>query len=342
MDVRLSPEQVALRDSVAQVADHLGPGTVGRLDDAERVLKLDAAVAATGWRDLRAAAEDGHPWASGVEVAVVAEQLGRRLAEAAFLGPTLAADLRRRADAPPSTETETVVLAAGLDRLATVDDLPGGVAVDGRGATGALALRPTPAGHELVRVPVAVAPATTDLTRPPATIVGPVETDVVGTRALSDDDLAAWTALGLATTSADLVGTMTGAVDLSVDHAAAGSSTGGQSARSRPSSTSSPTPSSPPRGRAASPATRPGPSMRSPRPTRWPPRRRPRRTAPAPPARCARPPSRSTAASATPGSAWPTCTCGGPCSPPTCSAAPAPTSAASSPTTGSEPDRGLR
>lgn len=219
MDVRLSPEQSALRDSVAQVADRLGPGTVGRLDEAERVLKLDAAVAATGWRDLRAAAEDGHPWASGVEVAVVAEQLGRRLAEAAFLGPTLAADLRRRAGADPAAGVETVVLTAGLERLAEVDDLPRGVAIDGRGATGALALRPTPTGQEVVRVAVEPVAATTDLTRPPATVVRPVEVEVVGTHPIADDDLAAWTALGLATTSADLVGTMAGAVELAVDHA---------------------------------------------------------------------------------------------------------------------------
>jgi hypothetical protein len=80
MDVRLSPEQVALRDSAAQVADRLGPHAVGELDDPERAGKLDAAITASGWRELRTATDDGAPWASGVEVALVAEELGRGLA----------------------------------------------------------------------------------------------------------------------------------------------------------------------------------------------------------------------------------------------------------------------
>ena len=121
MDVRLSSEQRALRDAAAQVVDRLGPRAVGRLDDAERVAKLDAAVAASGWRELRTATDDGTPWASGVEVAIVAEQLGRGLADAAFLGPTLAADLRRRAGAPPAAAAETVVLDAGLAAMAVAD-----------------------------------------------------------------------------------------------------------------------------------------------------------------------------------------------------------------------------
>ena len=65
MDVRLSPEQQALRDSAARIVDQLGPRAVGQLDDPERVAKLEAAVAAAGWRELRAAAADGAPWASG-------------------------------------------------------------------------------------------------------------------------------------------------------------------------------------------------------------------------------------------------------------------------------------
>ena len=44
--------------------------------DAIRVDKLDAAVE-SGWRELRTADDDGDPWASGVEVAIVAEELAR-------------------------------------------------------------------------------------------------------------------------------------------------------------------------------------------------------------------------------------------------------------------------
>ena len=69
MDVRLSPEQQALRDSAARIVDRLGPHAVGELDDAERAAKLDAAVAASGWRELRTATDEGAPLASGVEAA---------------------------------------------------------------------------------------------------------------------------------------------------------------------------------------------------------------------------------------------------------------------------------
>lgn len=224
MDVRLSAEQTALRESVARVVDRLGPGTVGGLDDTERVLKLDAAVASTGWRDLRTAADDGQPWATAVEVALIAEGLAEGLAETAFLGPTLAADLRRRAGLDPAPEAETVALSATLSAPAVlcVEGDAGAspadaIAIDGRGATHALALATTEGGHRLVRVPVEPVAATTDLTRPPAVATGPAE--LLGGDVLSDDDLAAWTALGLATTCADLVGAMAGTVDLAVEYA---------------------------------------------------------------------------------------------------------------------------
>src|SRR5205823_3920420 len=65
------------------------------------------------------------------------------------------------------------------------------------------------------------------------------------------------------------------------------------------------------RDRAASRCTRRGPSTHLLLPTRWRRARWRRRTAPGPRARWARRRSRCTAASATRGSAWPTCTCGG-------------------------------
>src|SRR3954464_1027689 len=100
MDVRLSPEQQALRDSAVRVVDRLGPRTVADLDDTERAAKLDAAVDGAGWRELRTATEAGAPWSSAVEPSIVAEELARGLADTAFVGPTLAADLRRACRAP--------------------------------------------------------------------------------------------------------------------------------------------------------------------------------------------------------------------------------------------------
>jgi hypothetical protein len=171
VDVRFSPEQRALRDSAAQVVDRLGPHAVRELDDAERAGKLDAAVAASGWRELRAATDDGAPWASGVEVAVVAEELGRGLADAAFLGPTLAGELRRLAGAPPVASPETVALAPDLAALACrPHGTPAGdlVAVDAQGSASALVLVPAAGGHILAQVALRSGAGGVDLTRSPS------------------------------------------------------------------------------------------------------------------------------------------------------------------------------
>src|SRR5246500_1421651 len=89
MDVRLTREQRQLRDAAAKLADDLGPGSGSGLPDESRIARLEKAVDATGWRSLRS---DG---ASGVEVAIVAEEFGRGLVDAPFLGPVLADDLAR-------------------------------------------------------------------------------------------------------------------------------------------------------------------------------------------------------------------------------------------------------
>jgi alkylation response protein AidB-like acyl-CoA dehydrogenase len=228
MDVRLSTEQQALRDSVAQVVEKLAPTAVGQLDDLERVDKLDAAVASSGWRELRASEDGGAPLASGVEVAIVAEELGRGLVDAPFLGPTLAAELRRLAGAPSAAADETVLLAPGLIDLARVPDgtpPAGSVAIDARGAGTALAL----SNDGTTLVEVALLPGRgepeddgLDLTRRTGVVDPSIPVALVDQgRPLSADDLVAWTALGLAVTCADLVGTMRGAVELSCEYAAA-------------------------------------------------------------------------------------------------------------------------
>jgi alkylation response protein AidB-like acyl-CoA dehydrogenase len=207
MDVRLSPEQEALRDSVVQVVARLGPKTVADLDDRQRRAKLDAAVAAAGWRELRTATDGGRPWASAVEAAIVAEELARGLADAAFVGPTLAAELRRSIGAAPATANETVALRGDLGA-------PGGdLAVDADGAVVALVLR----GDAVAEAAVASPIEPMDLTRPSAS-VGPARARI---GELSADARSRWTALGLALTSADLVGAMRGAVALAVDYAKA-------------------------------------------------------------------------------------------------------------------------
>ena len=220
MDVRLSPEQVALRDSAAQVVDRLGPATVARLDDAERAGKLDGAVAAAGWRELRTATGDGNPWATAVEVAVIAEELGRGLADAAFLGPTLAADLRRLAGAPTATANETVALGQSLSRLAETDEDVDATAVDAHGASSALLLLADDGDGRLGVITLGSAISGADLTRPVARQDGERMTALDGqTRVLDADDMARWQSLGLAAACADLVGTMRGALTLATEYA---------------------------------------------------------------------------------------------------------------------------
>ena len=89
MDVRLTSEQQQLRDAAAKLADDLGPGSVADLDDEIRRARLEKTVEATGWRCLRT------DEASGVEVAIVAEEFARGLVDVPFTGPVLADDLHR-------------------------------------------------------------------------------------------------------------------------------------------------------------------------------------------------------------------------------------------------------
>jgi alkylation response protein AidB-like acyl-CoA dehydrogenase len=214
VDVRLSPEQRALRDSAVQLVDNLGPATVAGLEDEERRAKLGAAVDAAGWRELRTASDDGSPWASAVEVAIVAEALAYGAADCGFLGPTLAADLRRRVGATGAAEQETIGLTSDLRALG--DGSPATLALDAGSAGTALVLD----ASRIAAVELAPAQVRTDLTRPMAAPARDATPSAVSDGALSHDGLTAWTALGLATTCADLVGTMRGALDLATAYAA--------------------------------------------------------------------------------------------------------------------------
>jgi alkylation response protein AidB-like acyl-CoA dehydrogenase len=230
MDVRYSPEQNALRDSVVQVVGSLGVTAVGLLDDAERRAKLDAAVVAAGWRELRTADDHGRPWASGVEVAIVAEELARGCADVSFLGPTLAAELRRLAGAPAATTAETVVLTTDLARVlarqthAGADDRRArnrgmGLAVDAAGAVSGLVLLEDGDEWTLGSVVLDDASMTTDLTRAIALVADDADVAPIG-GTLDGDALDRVLALGLATTAAELVGSMQGNVDLAGGYAA--------------------------------------------------------------------------------------------------------------------------
>jgi hypothetical protein len=189
MDVRLTAEQQQLRDAAAKLSDDLGPGSVQDLADHGRISKLDKQIQQTGWRSLRS---DG---ASGVEVAVVAEEFGRGLVDAPFLGPVLADDLARQVGDDGSGSTIAV----------------NGHVIDARGYRRALTLD----GTTVSAVDVGVARDAVDLTRAAADVNGTAT--AVGD--LDSDAVQRWLALALATTSADLVGTARGAHTLACDYA---------------------------------------------------------------------------------------------------------------------------
>jgi hypothetical protein len=205
MDARLTAEQQQLRDAAAKLADDLGPGSVQDLSDENRIARLDKTIAATGWRSLRS---DG---ASGVEVAIVAEEFARGLVDTAFIGPALADDLGRQVEAGSDVAGQAapgsdVAGQAAPATIAVDDEAP-----DARGFQRALTL----SGNLVQAVDLGAPRPGVDLTRSVAGVVGsPV---VVGE--LSPDSRARWFALALVTTCADLVGAARGAHALGCEYA---------------------------------------------------------------------------------------------------------------------------
>ncbi len=230
MDTRDTPEQAQLRQSALRLARELGPANVADLDDATRAKRLAAAVRDAGWLELRDDGGNGAPVASGVEAAIVADALGGRVADVAFAGPVLAADLTRRAGAS-DVERAGVAYSPALTGAAVVRD---GVTttpvyvVDraAESAGSAFVLVPADgAGCRLGRVSVdegLAADGGADLTRAVRVIPAGAAVHAVDgqERLLTDDDLAEWTSVGLALTSADLVGVMRGVLDVTIDYAA--------------------------------------------------------------------------------------------------------------------------
>jgi len=230
VDTRDTPEQAELRRAARQLARELGPPTVADLEDQTRSKRLAQAVRDAGWLELRHDSGDGTPWASGVEVGIVADALAGTVADAAFAGPVLAADLARRVGLADDALADGAVVAFAPDLIAAAVAIDGALttpayAVDGGTESAARAVVLVPDGadsHRLALAPVTARADATDLTRTvqevaAGTTVEPLDGQ---SRALTPDDLAQWSALGLALTSTDLVGLMRGVLDVTVAYAA--------------------------------------------------------------------------------------------------------------------------
>jgi alkylation response protein AidB-like acyl-CoA dehydrogenase len=225
MDARDTPEQAEIRRTARQLARRLGPRTVADLDDGTRSKRLAGAVRDAGWLELRHDGGGGAPLASGVEAAIIAEALGEAVADVAFAGPVLAADLARRAGAS----------ATGGAVVAFSPDLIGAAVASGPVTTTPIyavdcstdsldavyVLRSEGGGYRLARLHVDGARDGADLTRairpiPAGARLLPAPEQ---SRVLTRDDLDSWAALGLALTSADLIGITRGVLDLTVAYA---------------------------------------------------------------------------------------------------------------------------
>lgn len=225
MDTRDTPEQTELRRTARRLARELGPRRVADLDDRTRGERLAAAVRDAGWLELRRDRGDGAPLASGVEAAIIADALGEAVADVPFTGPLLAADLARRAGARPLIGA-AIGFSSDLIDPATVSgsatDAPM-LAVDHarQGPVAAYVLVPDGDGYRLALVEADGPSDGADLTRAIRRLPAGVPLRLLPdqTRRLTRDDLDAWAALGLALTSADLVGLMRGVLDVSVAYA---------------------------------------------------------------------------------------------------------------------------
>lgn len=223
MDIRDTAEQAELRRSARQLAHELGPATVADLDDATRAKRLAGAVRDAGWLELRDDDGNGGPVASGVEAAIVADALGGAVADVACSGPLLAGDLARRAGVEHANAVVAFAPALtdalhGGDAATTAS----GYAVDARDVDRAYLVVPDGEGFRLARAAIDGATGGADLTRAVRRVpAGTALEDVPGQqRPLTRDDLMQWRALGLALTSADLVGVMRGVLDVTVEYAA--------------------------------------------------------------------------------------------------------------------------
>ena len=217
MDTRDTPEQAELRRAARQLARELGPSTVAELDDDTRAKRLRAAVRDAGWLELRDDDGNGQPLASGVEAAIVADALGGAAADVAFTGPVLAADLARRAGVD-ATDIAAVAFSQSMTEPATAGSP--GVAVDAAAEQVDIAYVLIPDGdaYRFGQVRLDTEPAGADLTRAVRAIPADTQVDDVAGE-ITKYELAGWTALGLALTSADLVGVMRGVLDLTVAYA---------------------------------------------------------------------------------------------------------------------------
>ena len=220
MDALLSAEQEALREVAADLGDDLGTHSSS---DLETELSPQGwhTLVQTGLVGLHAPENLGGGGASGVEVAIVAEQLGRSLAREPYLGSAVfAVELARLSGADDyvrqlcdGTLRATVALTPELDAIATVDG-HGALAWDSAGCDQVLMLD----GHKLVAAELRAGRIDSiDVSREVQRVEATTPHLALGS--LAADAETRWLALALTGLTADLVGVMDGALTRAVRYA---------------------------------------------------------------------------------------------------------------------------
>jgi alkylation response protein AidB-like acyl-CoA dehydrogenase len=220
MDALLSAEQEALREVAADLGSDLGTHSSSDLETGLRPQGWQT-LAQTGLVGLQAPQNLGGGGASGVEMAIVAEQLGRALAREPYLGGAVfAVELARLSGADDyvrqlcdGTLRATVALTPELDAIATVGG-PGALAWDSAGCDQVLMLD----GGTLVAAELrADRIDSVDITRE----VRPVDLAAphLAVGSLGAGAETRWLALALTGLTADLVGVMDGALARAVRYA---------------------------------------------------------------------------------------------------------------------------
>jgi alkylation response protein AidB-like acyl-CoA dehydrogenase len=219
MDTGYSDEQLELQRSAASLVADLGPKTVDDFDDTSRRDRLADAARRSGWYELRGPGEDDGPLASGVEVAIIARELGRGVADTAFLGPVVAVDLARHAGLEVEDAATSVVFDRSLLDFAVAPGSRDGVAIDCAGSRRGLALVRGAGAAHVVDVSLPDPAPETDLTRAVAPVaLADVVPDGDG-GAVVDDAVDRSRALALTITVADLLGVMEGVLATTIGYA---------------------------------------------------------------------------------------------------------------------------
>lgn len=224
MDIGLSDEQQLLHDTAKRLAEKIATTDTSDIASGETLDGQWREVVELGLPTFRSPDLCGLK-ESGVETALVVEQLARTLTAVPAVGQgVLVPELLHAANA----ETELELVAEGTMRLAPVlsRDLSGfgaspGVTFDAAGANNALLVVPCADGWRLVMAPIAAtSEAGLDLTRQMRHV--PDDLAAAGSPVGEEIDARRWRkiqALALTAVAADLVGVMQGALDDAVRYA---------------------------------------------------------------------------------------------------------------------------